>query len=602
MPIVSEQPGEAPEVDALAEQPRLSLTYDELVQEERIGTGGNADVFRARVEGSGAVVALKVPRIQGTLTASAVEQFLEEAETWGKLDDHPHVVSLVDWGDEPLPWLAMEYMDAGHLGERVGAVSLREGVWICSRVARAVRHAHRRGVAHLDLKPENVLFRSTAGGTWDLPKVSDWGLAKLLLEHSQSVEGLSPQYAAPEQFDADAFGRPDNHTDIWQLGVVAYELLTGQRPFDGGHAAVMRAIMDEDPAPPSEVADVPPAVDDAIMPALAKQKADRYEDVLLFRDALDDLLADLDAVSDSRGSDRGSAGRRGARDDGERTDGEVAESIEAGAEAPSEGSVATGTADLSEPAPSGGATEPASPTPDDGGPTADATEPDAGSRAGSGLGEARGREGASDGPRSADTTGQRLDSPGDVADRVLSLVTTNVATTAIAVAVLLGLARVDSTLLPGSVFVPSLGLTAAAGLLFGLPGVLGSALGSLLADVLWFTVGFLTPVSMVAEAAVALVPYALWHRMGPLSDGEPPDFRTRRGQQLVKFLLFAVVSSIAVAALIAGGLSTRTSQIEFFQFFESVFVTNLVSIAVVGPPVLYLLYPRVARYSEERGD
>jgi serine/threonine protein kinase len=118
--------------------------------------------------------------------------------------------------------------------------------------------------------------------------VADWGLSKHLLEHSKSMEGLSPNYAAPEQFDEE-FGSTDDVTDVYQLGAVCYDLFTGRPPFEGQPFKVMNKIQNEEPAPPSEVADVPGALDEVLLRALATEKTDRYEHVLYLRDALEEM-------------------------------------------------------------------------------------------------------------------------------------------------------------------------------------------------------------------------------------------------------------------------------------------------------------------------
>ncbi|WP_199243670.1 outer membrane protein assembly factor BamB family protein [Haloplanus rallus] len=269
--------------------PDVSVAYDALTEAGIIGSGGNADVVRATAPTPDGTVtlAVKKPRLSGTLHTDTVERMLAEAETWDKLDDHDHVVGVVDYGAEPLPWIAMEYMDGGHLGDRAGTMDVQQSLWTALAVTKGVRHAHRRGVAHLDLKPENVLFRSV-DGAWDVPKVADWGLSKHLLDHSASVEGVSPHYAAPEQFD-ESYGSVDDLTDVYQLGAVFYELFTGRPPFEGERTRVVRAVLDDRPRPPSEVADVPAALDDVVLTALAKEKADRYDDIVYLRDALADL-------------------------------------------------------------------------------------------------------------------------------------------------------------------------------------------------------------------------------------------------------------------------------------------------------------------------
>ncbi|QGX93984.1 hypothetical protein EI982_03910 [Haloplanus rallus] len=277
--------------------------YEALTIGERIGTGGDADVYLATVvrDGTEFPVAVKQPRFEGTLHRRVVEAFEAEAETWARLDDHDNVVSVYAWGTDPLPWMALEYMDGGTLDARLGAEDPAEALWLAGRIAEGVRHGHRHGVAHLDLKPTNVLLRETPPETWPYPKVSDWGLAKLLLDHSNSVEGFSPAYAAPEQFDADEYGGTDDITDIYQLGAVVYALLTGEPPFTGSSAAVMRGVLQERPVPPSERRpSLPPAVDEVVMTALAKRKADRYDGVLPMRNELDRLFEAT--VADTSGS------------------------------------------------------------------------------------------------------------------------------------------------------------------------------------------------------------------------------------------------------------------------------------------------------------
>jgi len=182
----------------------------------------------------------------------------------------------------------MEYMDGGDLSEHAGNLEFEQALWTALAITKGVRHAHSKGVAHLDLKPENVLLRSV-DNAWDVPKVADWGLSKQLLEHSKSVDGMSPHYAAPEQFDTETYGPTDNVTDVYQLGAVFYELFTGRPPFEGQTFEVINKIQTKSPTPPSQIVDVPTEIDDILLTALATEKSDRYDDVLYIRDELQKL-------------------------------------------------------------------------------------------------------------------------------------------------------------------------------------------------------------------------------------------------------------------------------------------------------------------------
>lgn len=274
--------------------PDIRVTYEDVEREASIGKGGTADVSRVAVtvDKTDHVLALKEPRFQGTVEKQTVTNFKREAETWAQLDDHEHIVGVVDWDANPLPWIAMEYMDAGHIGDRAGDLSLEQTLWTMIVTTEAVRYAHGRGVAHLDLKPENILFRSV-DDAWDVPKIGDWGLSKQLLDHSSSVEGMSPYYAAPEQFDTTEYGSVDNVTDIYQLGAVFYELIVGHPPFEGQTFEVINKIQTETPVPPSELSGWPTYIDEILLKSLATEKTSRYEHVIYLRDELRSLSEKL---------------------------------------------------------------------------------------------------------------------------------------------------------------------------------------------------------------------------------------------------------------------------------------------------------------------
>ena len=269
----------------------MSLTYEDIEIGNRLGSGGNADVFKAEATNKTGqpTLAVKEPRESGTIDNTVVDEVIAEAETWKQLDGHDHIVSVIDYGETPVPWIGMEYMDGGDLSQYLGKMDFEQKRWTAVVITNAVHHAHSNGVAHFDIKPKNILFR-LVDEEWDAPKIADWGLSKELLKHSKSVEGLTPEYAAPEQFDTGEFGQTDKRTDVYQLGAVFYELFTGRPPFEGQTFEVIDQIKEDQPTPPSEVAeDLPPAIDDILLKALATDKEDRYESVLSLRDDLEDL-------------------------------------------------------------------------------------------------------------------------------------------------------------------------------------------------------------------------------------------------------------------------------------------------------------------------
>jgi len=293
-----------PDVEAVTSPPRRSLRYEHIeTSDEPIGRGGQAVVYEGRVtdEEPPDRIALKEPPRAGTLTGDAIERFLSEAQRWETVDgrernkqrwtESEHIVGVVDTGDR-LPWIAIEYMGGGTLADRLdasdGGLGLPHALWIGESLCRGLAVAHAYGIVHLDLKPANVLFRETAVGTWDLPKIGDWGLSRVLSEQTGTMDGLSVAYAAPEQFESDEFGDPDTLTDVYQAGAIVYALLTGEPPYTGSQTGIMHDIVYGDPpTPPSEYRDdVTEAIDAVVLTALETEKRSRYESVQLFERAL----------------------------------------------------------------------------------------------------------------------------------------------------------------------------------------------------------------------------------------------------------------------------------------------------------------------------
>jgi tetratricopeptide (TPR) repeat protein len=260
--------------------------------ERRVGSGGMGTVYRALREGDyRQQVALKVIR-PGLATDEVLGRFRTERQVLAELA-HPHIARLLDGGstDDGRPFFVMEFIDGLPLDRycerhRLGTP---ERVRLLLAVCAAVEYAHGHGVLHRDLKPDNVLV--TADGT---PKVTDFGLAKRLEggdggagpTQSGAVLG-TPGYMAPEQAAGRraAVGPP---TDVWALGAILYELLTGRPPFRGETPwDTLRLVLSEEPVPPSRLnARVPRDLETICLKCLQKEPAGRYPTVTALADDL----------------------------------------------------------------------------------------------------------------------------------------------------------------------------------------------------------------------------------------------------------------------------------------------------------------------------
>ncbi|WP_297489918.1 serine/threonine-protein kinase [Thermococcus sp.] len=262
---------------------RVFGTLDELLSRYRsvelIGSGGFGRVYRA-VRPDGRVVALKVPHSLNERTGRA---FLREVSAWLSLK-HRNIVELYDANLYPYPHMEMEYCD-GSLEKLSVPLSWEEAAEIAFEIAEGLKYAHSKGIIHRDLKPSNILLKGRT------PKISDWGLAKLMTETSTTSSAFTPYYAAPEQISRSRFGPTDERTDVWQLGVLLYWLATGRLPFEGeDFIEVAGKITMEEPAPPSEINPESKPVEPVVMRCLAKRKEERYASVAELQRDLAGLL------------------------------------------------------------------------------------------------------------------------------------------------------------------------------------------------------------------------------------------------------------------------------------------------------------------------
>ena len=268
--------------------------YEDL---EELGRGGCGVVYRAFERAAGRVVALKVLRAGALASPAEHAWFLAEARAAARLR-HPNVLGVLAVGESyELPYYAMDYMPAGSLAARLDGAPMApaEAARLVAAVADGVQHAHENGVIHRDLKPGNILLDAPPGGGPAAPRVSDFGMAKQAdssrsATPSQAVLG-TPSYMAPEQ----AMGRSRDvgpAADVYALGAVLYELLTGRPPFRGAspYETLLQVGRDE-PVPPRRLrAGLPADLDVICLKCLDKDPRRRYPSA---RAMADDLRAFL---------------------------------------------------------------------------------------------------------------------------------------------------------------------------------------------------------------------------------------------------------------------------------------------------------------------
>lgn len=241
-----------------------------------LGEGGFGRVFKA-VNKEGQKVAIKIPK---TFDKRAERTFITEVSNWSHLN-HPNIVKLYDFKILPIPYIETEYCPESLKKE---LKPLDEAVNVIHEVASGLRYAHNKNIIHGDIKFSNILIKD---GVY---KISDWGLSKLKTDESLSLSGATPSYAAPEQISHD-FGKADERTDIYQLGIVFYALLTGRLPFKGEVFQIYTSTLTKTPKPPAEINANSKPVNDIIMKCLSKNKEDRFSSMDDLIEALDDFIA-----------------------------------------------------------------------------------------------------------------------------------------------------------------------------------------------------------------------------------------------------------------------------------------------------------------------
>lgn len=262
---------------------------------EQLGEGGMATVYKAydtRLETDVAVKVIRTENLAPSVLERALKRFEREAKALAKLT-HANIVKVLDYGEyEGKPYLVMPFLQGGTLKERLKGKPIPW--WDAARllipVARALAYAHSERMIHRDIKPSNILTTKTGD-----PMLTDFGIAKIIDEETTvDLTGTSaavgtPEYMAPEQVTAKTV---DHRVDIYALGVVYYEMITGRKPFqaDTPMAVLFKHATEPLPRPSTFVPDLPNEVEKVLIKSLAKNKDERYQSMTEMANALEKLV------------------------------------------------------------------------------------------------------------------------------------------------------------------------------------------------------------------------------------------------------------------------------------------------------------------------
>ncbi len=282
---------------------------------EQLGEGGMATVYKAFDPKLKRYLAIKVIRPEMAGSENFAKRFEREADSLAKLT-HPNIVGIIDYGEqEGMVYLVMEYLPGGTLKQKTGTrMDWAAAAKLLAPIGRALEYAHQRGIVHRDVKPANILISESGE-----PMLSDFGIARLLSEKGEGLTATgigigTPEYMAPEHLKGGVEGEEesdataalpevsrqmrvvakkgvDGRADVYSLGVVYYELVTGRKPFraDTPMAVAIKQATEPIPLPRQIAPDLPQNVEMVLLKALAKDPNDRHQSMAEFTNELEEL-------------------------------------------------------------------------------------------------------------------------------------------------------------------------------------------------------------------------------------------------------------------------------------------------------------------------
>ena len=254
--------------------------------DELVGIGGMANVYKATDVSNGRIVAVKILRDEYVQNGELLRRFKNESKAVALLS-HPNIVRVYDVNfSDRVNYIVMEYIDGITLKEYIehkGVLDWKEAVYFTIQILRALQHAHDNGIVHRDIKPQNIMLLKDGS-----IKVTDFGIARFARSgmHTMTDKAIgSVHYISPEQAKGDV---TDNRADLYSVGVMLYEMLTGRLPFEAESAVAIKHI-EEVPKPPREWnPDIPAGLESIVMRAMQKDAADRYASAA-------EMLRDIDS-------------------------------------------------------------------------------------------------------------------------------------------------------------------------------------------------------------------------------------------------------------------------------------------------------------------